>query len=94
MYGKAGAYRLKSFGVEYRTLSNFWIFDERNIQWVYDGVQAAVDLVNTEMIYKLEDLAFGDTVQNAINSNSRTKANALLIKINNVIKKETICVDY
>jgi len=94
MYGKAGAYRLKPFGVEYRTLSNFWIFEERNIQWVYEGVQAAVDLVNTEMIYKLEESAFGDTVQDAINSNNRSKATTLLTKINNVIKKETICVDY
>lgn len=28
MYGKAGAYRVKSYGFEYRTLSNYWIFDE------------------------------------------------------------------
>ena len=29
MYGKAGAYRLKSYGVEYRVMSNRWLADPR-----------------------------------------------------------------
>lgn len=28
LYGKAGACRYKSYGAEYRTLSNFWVMDE------------------------------------------------------------------
>lgn len=28
LYGKAGACRYKTYGVEYRTLSNFWVMDE------------------------------------------------------------------
>jgi hypothetical protein len=38
LYGKAGACRLKSFGVEYRTLSNAWLFQPKLVQFVYDQV--------------------------------------------------------
>lgn len=37
LYGKAGAYRPKPYGVEYRTLSNVWITDERLMRRVYQG---------------------------------------------------------
>ena len=42
MYGKAGAYRVKSYGVEYRVLSNFWIQSEVLIEFVYRGVSRAI----------------------------------------------------
>jgi len=43
LYGKAGAYRSKEYGVEYRTLSNFWIQSKAHIDWAYDQVEAAMD---------------------------------------------------
>ncbi|MDE3022292.1 MAG: hypothetical protein KGI54_10565 [Pseudomonadota bacterium] len=43
MYGAAGAHRVKSYGPEYRTLSNFWIFEERLIRWVWDNTKRAID---------------------------------------------------
>jgi hypothetical protein len=47
VYGKAGSCRLKSYGVEYRTLSNAWIFNKQLTKFVYDGVAKAVEeLVN------------------------------------------------
>lgn len=95
MYGKAGAYRLQPWGgIEYRTLSNFWIFKNHHIDWVFEGIQAAIDLVNTEMIYKIEESPFGSAVQNVINDNKRGSTKQLLTNISNIIKKETICVDY
>lgn len=46
LYGKAGAMRMKPFGMEMRTLSNFWIFNDKLIDWVYENTLAAIDFVN------------------------------------------------
>ncbi len=35
MYGKAGCYRPKPYGVEYRTLSNAWLKSEKLMRWVF-----------------------------------------------------------
>ncbi len=45
LYGKAGAFRPKSYGVEYRVLSNVWLTDEALIEWVYDTTTKAVELL-------------------------------------------------
>lgn len=34
-YGKAGAFRPKEYGAEYRVLSNFWIKESKYRKWVY-----------------------------------------------------------
>ena len=39
MYGKAGCYRLKPYGVEYRTLSNAWLLSQKRMAWVFNQVQ-------------------------------------------------------
>jgi len=46
LYGQAGAHRPKEYGVEYRTLSNFWIQSDEHMEWVYDQVKRA------EQMYK------------------------------------------
>ncbi len=35
MYGKAGCYRPKPYGAEYRTLSNMWLSNDGLMGWVY-----------------------------------------------------------
>lgn len=46
LYGKAGAYRVKSYGMEYRTLSNAWLLNEDFMRWVYRAcIKAFEDLV-------------------------------------------------
>lgn len=46
MYGKAGACRLKPYGIEYRVLSNFWIFEIEYINWVWQQIQSAIKFLN------------------------------------------------
>lgn len=42
VYGKASCYRETKYGVEYRTLSNFWCFDEKLIRFIYQATERAV----------------------------------------------------
>lgn len=47
-YGKLGKFRVKPYGVEYRTLSNYWIKDTNTVEKVYENVHKAVEFVNVE----------------------------------------------
>lgn len=42
LYGKAGAFRPKPYGVEYRVLSNAWVTTDKLVGWVFDRTVAAV----------------------------------------------------
>lgn len=52
MYGAAGAFRPKSYGVEYRVLSNAWLNDPALMAWVYRNTIAGTKaLAKGEAVY-------------------------------------------
>lgn len=42
LYGKAGAFRPKPYGMEYRVLSNRWLDNEHLMRWIYNTIQTAM----------------------------------------------------
>lgn len=46
LYGQAGDMRLKPWGLEFRPLSNFWIWDNNLMGWIIDNANKAIEFVN------------------------------------------------
>lgn len=79
LYGKAGAIRFKPYGVEYRTLSNFWIFDEKLIRWVWSESARALKEIEEGQDYFPEDLDVdAHRIQSCINNNDVKLAEQLV----------------
>lgn len=64
LYGKAGAFRPKKYGAEYRTCSNVWIQTDELIQWVWDQTDRALEFVSSDGII---NEATGHLIQQCIN---------------------------
>lgn len=92
LYGKAGAYRLKSYGIEYRTLSNFWIHSEPLRKWAFHATHKAiaeVDTINLLMAY------FGEgMIQDCINESNRELAAEIVKKLNLTLPVKTTGAKY
>ncbi len=65
LYGKAGAYRDKPYGVEYRTLSSFWIDNPKKVGWVWDQTMRAIEEVDNENLLEEQQ---GVQILKAINT--------------------------
>lgn len=74
LYGKAGAFRPKSYGFEYRTLSNQWLGNEGLKRWAYRASQKAMD--NIERGISLVD-KYGD-IRNIINGSNKDEARIII----------------
>lgn len=69
LYGKAGAFRKKSYGVEYRTASNAWLMSDETIQYVWKQQARAVEFVKNGSALQLlgDEDELGEKIQAAIN---------------------------
>lgn len=65
LYGKAGACRIKPYGVEYRVLSNFWLKSEDLTRWAFIQTLRAYHAAAENKVNFKEE---GDFIQYAINN--------------------------
>jgi Phage phiEco32-like COOH.NH2 ligase-type 2 len=82
LYGKAGAFRKKSYGVEYRTASNAWIESDDRIQWVWDQTEKALEFVASGRKFTAEE---GKMIQDCINNSDVDLLEQLKKEFNNVL---------
>lgn len=71
MYGKAGAMRIKPYGVEYRVLSNAWLEDDSLMSWVYDNTIKAISNLMEKGLEATDDIV------DVINTSHQGKARAI-----------------
>lgn len=87
LYGKAGSFRFKNYGIEYRSLSNFWIKSQESVDWVYEQIQKVIDFINEGKTLHSSE---GDEIQKCINTGDRELAKQLIEKYNVCTIKENI----
>lgn len=66
LYGQAGAFRPKPYGMEYRVLSNRWLDNDKLIKWVFDAVQ--IGMSDADQGHWAEDV-YGDLARDIIDKN-------------------------
>lgn len=79
LYGKAGAFRPKSYGVEYRTVSNFYLGKPELIDWVFNAAQEAIVWLNANNEI---DNVLAEAIQSTINNNDKEQAQQLINHFN------------
>ena len=76
MYGKAGAFRPKDYGVEYRVLSNAWLKHDDLVLWVFDACSQALERCSRGVFLSEK---YGD-ISEVINTSDVHSALALIEK--------------
>lgn len=83
MYGQAGAFRPKAYGVEYRTLSNVWVSEERFQKWVYRATMAGMKALEDGRY--LWDEIGQEEINAIINTSNVEKAKEIVAKFNLIL---------
>lgn len=77
LYGKAGAMRIKPYGVEHRLLSNYWLFNQDMTSLVIGRYKQAIDFLNYGHTVADED---AEDIVTSLNTGNYKKGNVLLTK--------------
>ncbi|MCI0564268.1 MAG: hypothetical protein MN733_37820 [Nitrososphaera sp.] len=77
MYGKAGSFRPKPYGCEYRVLSNKWLQSEELMRWVYGQTHKAFDFLMSGQ-RALQHSINPDKIREIINNSDTVLAEAML----------------
>lgn len=89
LYGKAGCYRLTSYGVEYRTLSSRMGEDDTTLNLIYDGVVAATQAYEIGL-----RLPNDKDVVRAINNSDVRAGKTVLAMLKQHVDKNTFIYSY
>lgn len=78
LYGKAGAYRPKPYGLEYRSLSNYAASSPKMMGYVFDQTLRALKWLEREKNQTLiNSKGFSEYLENTINQNNKKQAKYL-----------------
>lgn len=89
LYGKAGCYRLTSYGVEYRTLSSRMGDDDTTLGLIYDGVVAATQAYEIGL-----HLPNDEDVVSAINNSDVRSGRTVLAMLKQHVDRNTFIYSY
>lgn len=82
LYGKAGCHRPTPYGVEYRTLSNYWTKSPTLSMLMSSLADVVVDLIVEDELEKIIDEVGPDTIREIINTGDVSSAEVVM---NNVL---------
>ncbi|MFN3329417.1 MAG: putative amidoligase domain-containing protein, partial [Pyrinomonadaceae bacterium] len=91
LYGKAGCHRIPDHGVEYRTLSNYWLKSPELVMLIYSLTNDAVKLVQEKTLDGLIERIGAEDIQAIINSGNKKQAAEVIDKyIKKHMSKESL----
>ena len=77
LYGKAGCHRPTNYGVEYRSMSNFWLFSPKLVQVVHKLADDALASIRNGSAIKLVEKIGEKEIQRVINQGDKEAAKNL-----------------
>ena len=89
VYGRAGDYRTPEWGIEYRTLSNFWLKEYRLMSMVVGLCRQAASIWRYGFSEDYINIINRKDIEEAINTNNYELAMENFLKIKSVIMKQS-----